>query len=273
MNFKQIRDEAWAIARETAVYDSDRLWTKTEMDRYINRVYRFIAKETKCIRDDITTAICRITVAPYTDYAALQAAAVTDSYAAQDLAWLSDSTSWLYVDPSPAATYAARLDAAAQTLCPYSFPLDYRIVDIDEVKWTHRQWKLAHVSSAKWQMNPWWEQVRGMATEYATDLANNRLNLNFRMTEADTLKLVVRRLPLVDLVDDTDIPEIRIHYHDFMINGILWQMYSKQDSEAYNKDRADQYYALYLKDIDEIKQQETIIHNRLRPNYSVDAFR
>ena len=257
MKLKELRDEAWGVARETATIDADRLWTKAEMNRYINRVYEFIAKDTKCIRDDITPEICRITVAPPTNLADLQAKALTDVYAAQDLAFYNNSSSWLY----------------QSLVAPYSFPLDYHILDIDDIKWTAWQWRLKHTSVSKWQVNPYWEQVIGMPTEYATDLATDRLNLNFRATSGDTLRLCVRRLPLHDLVEDDDEPEFRRNYHRLMLNGILWQMYSKQDAETVDKTKADQYYALYLKDIDEIKQQDAYIESRLRPNYSMDAFR
>ena len=273
MNLSELRQEAWDIAREIGTTDATRLWTEAEMNRYINRVYKYIARETKCIRDDITAAICRIALTPYTDYAALQTAALTNSYAAQDLAWLSDINSWLYVSPEPSGTYASRLDSAAHSLCAYSLPLDYRIVDIDEIKYTYLTWRLTHVSSDKWQVNPWWEQVRGMPTEYATDLANNRLNLNFRYTSSDILKLVVRRLPLQDLSADADTPEFRLNYHDFMINGILMHMYGKQDAQTFDGEKRDAYRIEFYRDVDEIKQQESVLNTRLRPNHSVEAFR
>ena len=43
MNLKEIRDEAYDIAREVGATDADRFWKIKEMNRYINRVYRFIA--------------------------------------------------------------------------------------------------------------------------------------------------------------------------------------------------------------------------------------
>ena len=192
---------------------------------------------------------------------------------AQALAWFSDSNSWFYVDPEPAATYTARLDAAAASLAPYSFALDSRILDIDEVKWTFRQWRLSHVSVSKWQPNPWWEQVLGMPTEYATDLSNNTITLNFRSEEADTMRLQVRRLPLTDLALDADVPEFREHYHDYFVNGVLWQMYSKQDADVIDLKKAESYHADFLRDVDEIKQQEVILDQMLKANHSMDAFR
>jgi Flp pilus assembly CpaF family ATPase len=111
-----------------------------------------------------------------------------------------------------------------------------------------------------------------MSTEYATDYNNNMLTLNYRTTDTDIIRLSVRRMPLVDLISDTDIPEIRVHYHDFMLNGILSYMYSKQDTQTFDEVKALDYRQKFLADIDEIKQQEAILDNRLRPNYSMSAF-
>jgi hypothetical protein len=269
MNLSQIRQECWDIARETATNDLDRLWTKSEMNSYINRTYRHIARETRCIKDDITY---RISTAPYASYAALQAAAITDPYADEDVARMSNSSSWMYVDPNPAGTYTARLDAMAQTYCPYVYALDPKIIDIDEVKWTTRQWRLIKVSVKKWQTNPFWEQVIGMPTEYATDLGTNKIVLNFRGTTADTLKLVVRRLPLLDLTADTDSPEFRYNYHDYFRYGVLEQMYSKQDTQTIDTAKASEYNAKFRQDIDEIKQSESLLDERLRPNYAMQGF-
>ena len=257
MNLRQIREECWGIARETATIDEARLWTTAEMNLYINRVYRVIARETKCIRDSITASVCRITSAPPIDIAALTALAATDSWYAQDLAWYNDPTSWLN----------------GQLVAPYSYALSPFVLDVDECKWSTRQWRLTKVSVKKWQINPWWEQVLGMPTEFCTDGDNNRLFLNFRSDTADTLKLTVRRLPLADLVADTDIPEFRTHYHDFFRYGVLEQMYSKQDSQAFDQVKALDFKMIFLKDLDEIKQQEVILDNRLHPNYSMDGFR
>lgn len=257
MNLKQIREECWDIAREVGVTEETRLWKKTEMDRYINRTYRNIARETKCIRDSITSSVCRIVCAPPVSIGALTTAALTDPFAAQDLAFYNDSGSWLH----------------DTLIAPYSYPLSPLVLEVDECKWTISQWKLTKVSVQKWQANPWWEQVTGMPTEYCTDGDNGRLFVNFRHDSTDTLKLTVRRLPLVDMSADTDVPEFRTHYHDFMVNGILAQMYSKQDSEAFDAVKALDFKSLFLKDIDEIKQQESIVTSKLRVNSSLDGFR
>lgn len=257
MNLKELRDEAWSIGRETGTTDATRLWTKSEMNRYINRVYRAIAKETRCIRDAITPAVCKIDVAPPANLAALEALALTDASAADDLVEYNRVGSWMY-----------------QTLvAPRIFALHSSILDIDEVKWHDLPWRLTVVSVTKWQQNPKWEQVTGSPTEVATDYHNGYLAVNYRFTGTDSLRLTVKRLPLVDLVEDDDVPEFKLNYHDLMLNGILAQMYAKQDSEVFDMAKASDYDAKYAADKDEIKRQERIFDQRLRSNCSLDAFR
>jgi len=174
-----------------------------------------------------------------------------------DLDGYLDSNNWLY-----------------QTLvAPRVYPLHPSVLDIDEVKFLVQPWRLTKVSVSKWQSNPRWEQVVGWPTEYCTDYQNNMLALNFRTSNIDTLCLTVRRMPLADLTEDTDVPEIRNHYHDFMLNGILEHMYSKQDSETIDLKKADAYAAAFKRDVDEVKQQEYILDQRLKPNNSLPAFR
>jgi hypothetical protein len=249
MNLKQIRDECRILARDTAANDSARLWPNAEMNRYINRIVRHVARETKCIRDAVTPSICLIASAPV-DY-------TTYTEGTLDYIWANDATSWLY-----------QLD-----VCPYLYALDDRILQIDEAKWTTCPWKLTKVSVAKWQQNPWWEQVTGMPTEYATDLTNGYIALNYRSTTSDTLRLQVRRLPLTDLAADTDEPEFRSQYHDFLLNGVMWLMYSKRDAETLDKAKADEFKIAFLRDVDEIKNQEATINQRLQANSSLNAFR
>jgi hypothetical protein len=258
MNLKELRTEAWDIARETGTTDDNRLWTTKEMNRYINRTYRNIAKETRCIRDSETTSLCLISC-PVVDY-------TTYTPGTLDYIWANTLVDPL--DPTSGKYWLFH-----KNVCAYKYTLSPLILDIEEVKWTDRQWKLVKTSVKKWQINPWWEQVVGMPTEYALDLSNNILALNFRSEVADTLRLQVKRLPLVDLVADTDEPEYRTNYHDLMINGILWQMYSKQDTQTFDGEKAADYQLRYKQDVDEIKQQESWLDSRLRPNYSMDGFR
>lgn len=248
MDLQAIREEAWGIARVDTDVDRDRLWTIAEMNRYINRVYRRICKETLCLRDSTTLAVCSIPSTPI-DYTTL-------TPGTQDYVWANDPDSWLY-----------QLNVA-----PYLIDLHPSIIQIDEVKWTKRAWKLRKVSVAKWQENAYWEQSIGLPTEYATDLQADKIALNYRDTAADTLRLVVRRLPLVDLIEDTDVPEIRSIYHDRFLHGVLAQMYEKQDVEAFDMNKSETHEAKFLTDLDFIKQEQRELDKNLSPNRVSSAF-
>lgn len=250
MNLKDIREEAWEWADDTAEEDADRLWTLAEMNRYINRIYRRIASETLCIQDNNTPAVCRISSDPV-DYTTF-----TD-ITSDDYIWANTEGMWLY----------------HKDVAPYLYALHPSILKIDEVKWTIRQWKLTRVNSRKWQTNPYWEQVVGLPTEYATDLKTGFLALNFRSEISDIMKLVVRRMPLEKLVKDSDTPEFRTSYHEFFLNGVLSLMYQKQDSQCFDGDKVKFYEEKFLLDLDEIKQQESQLMQTLGSNGSMDAFR
>jgi hypothetical protein len=249
MNLREIREECWEQARDTALTDSDRLWREKEMNRYINRVYRYIAREAQCIRDSSTPEVCILAVTPvdYTTYVA----------GTLDYIWANEAGNWLY-----------HLDVT-----PYLLPLHASILQIDEVKWMGAAYRLMKVSSQKWKQDVWWERVAGSyATEYATDLDSGKIGLNYRMDHADNLQLHVRRMPLVDLIEDDDAPEFRVHYHDFMINGVLMHMYRKRDAETLDEAKAAEFENAFMLDVDEVKQQETQIEERLSPNYALPAF-
>jgi len=248
MNLRQIREECWAQARDAAEADVDKLWPTKEMDRYINRVYRFIARETQCIKDSTTAAVCLIDVDPvdYTTYAA----------GTLDYIWANDSDDWLY----------------QKDVTPYLLTLHTSILQIDICKWMSQPWALRKVSYRKWEVNPWWFKVIGQPTEYAQDLETGKIALNYRTESADKLHLHVRRMPLTDLAADSDVPEFHIQYHDFMINGIMMWMYRKRDAETLDEAKATEFETAFLRDVDEIKQQVSQKEEHLRPNQALSAF-
>jgi hypothetical protein len=247
MTLQDIIEECRDQARD--FHDEDLLWSDREMTRYANRVYRRIAAETRCIRDATTPAVCLISSAPvdYTTYVA----------GTLDYLWANDTNSWLY----------------HADVCPYLFDLHESILQVDEAKWVSRQWKLVKVSVDKWRPNPWWERVKGMPTEFATDYQNKKIAVNFRDETSDTLQIATRRLPLTWLSSPSDSPEMRENYHEFFMNGMLYYMYSKMDSESFDGNKALNYKQLYLQDIDEIKQMETQLDERLRPNWAMNGHR
>ena len=49
-------------------------------------------------------------------------------------------------------------------------------------------------------------------------------------------------------------------------------MYSKQDSQTIDVAKASEYNMKFRQDLDEIKQSESLLDERLRPNYAMAGF-
>ncbi len=237
------------FARDDASVNADRLWPDAEMNRHINRICRHVARETLCLQDSTTVAVCLIASAPvdYTTYAEGSLGAL----------WAADSSSALY----------------EKDVAPYLHALHASILRVDDVKWVSRGRSLTRVSVSKWQECAQWEQRIGVPTEFATDLETGKLALNLRDEATDTLQLTVRRLPLTDLSADSDTPELPLVYHDRLLNGILWQMYSKRDAETFDKVKATEHFQLFMEDLDQIRRAEIRKDNRLRHNEALAVFR
>lgn len=249
MNLAEIRQNCWNIALERGTYDPDRFWPEAEMNGYINDVYRVIARQTRCIRDATTPAVVLISsnVTDYTTYA----------NGTLDATWANDSSSNLY----------------QANVAPYLHTLHASIIEVEEAKRMGANGvPLRKVSSQKWRLNPQWEQVKGDPTEYATDLESRKFAVNFRSTSNQTYQLVVRRLPITELTDDTDTPEFVEAYHDYFENGVLAKMYLKQDAEVFDPNKAVEYRKAFEADLDRIKQAETLLENHLRPNSPMYGF-
>jgi len=83
--------------------------------------------------------------------------------------------------------------------------------------------------------------------DYACHESRTSLRLYPAPTVAGTLTLDVYRLPLLDIEDDTDEPEIPLELHDGLVDWVLYRLYSTKDSELYDLDRA----AIALRDFTE----------------------
>ena len=83
--------------------------------------------------------------------------------------------------------------------------------------------------------------------QYACHESRTTLKLYPTPSEAGTLALDVYRLPLLDIEDDTDEPEIPLELHDGLVDWVLYRVYSTKDSELYDLDRA----AIALRDFTE----------------------
>jgi hypothetical protein len=95
------------------------------------------------------------------------------------------------------------------------------------------------------ELQPSWETDTGQADLWFTDYSKGYLSLNRAATEAGTIRLTVRRMPISPLTDDKDVPEINPEYISMLSDYVLYRAFSKQDSEVYNPDKANHHLALF----------------------------
>ena len=68
-----------------------------------------------------------------------------------------------------------------------------------------------------------------------------------------TVNLTVQRLPLVDLADDEDIPEISSAYHRLLFSHIKYKAYMKRDVETFSERKAAAEKAQHLIDLEKAR--------------------
>lgn len=74
--------------------------------------------------------------------------------------------------------------------------------------------------------------------DYACHESRTTLKLYPTPSTAGTLTIDVYRLPLLDIEDGGDEPEIPLELHDGLVDWVLYRVYSTKDSELYDLDRA-----------------------------------
>ena len=243
MTLDEIREECREKARDTAIIDADRLWPDSDMNRYINRTYYDLVRKTRCIKDARTAAICLLALTPV-DY-------TTYTPGTLDALWAADTTSPLF-----------EADVA-----PYVIPLHASILEVLDAKLSTAGTHLTKVTSEKWMRNVKWEHAISTPTEYATDLQNRSIAVNFRSLTEETIQIRVSRMPLIKLSADLDEPEMREDYHEFIMPGVLMQMYKKQDAETIDLAKAADYKEEYDQAIDDMRFQEFRLNDRLKVNF------
>lgn len=116
---------------------------------------------------------------------------------------------------------------------------------------------------------PSWEtQVASQSIYLLTaSVGTNKVRLWPTPTVNDTLKLVVYRRPVLALTaaDTVSSPEISEQYHRYLIDGIAWQAYSKQDADTEDTKKSEIHRQLWMKNIEDIKRKN------LRKNYHMST--
>lgn len=123
--------------------------------------------------------------------------------------------------------------------------IDNRVVDIRRARLSLGAWKLQPFTVEEMDCGAGiqWETITGTPTAYVTDYQSGAIRLYPSPSVADTLLLMVSRLPLSDLVDDDDEPELRLECQPALVQWMLYRAYAKQDADTFDKDKSQRALA------------------------------
>lgn len=84
----------------------------------------------------------------------------------------------------------------------------------------------------------------GVLTTLITGMEENKLRLARKASVADAIKLLVFRLPLVDITASGS-PEIPSQHHEHLVPWAMSRALLKQDSEAFDKNKAQEMETVF----------------------------
>lgn len=84
-----------------------------------------------------------------------------------------------------------------------------------------------------------WQAETGVVSHFITDLNTNKIRLFPTPTVTGTINMTVVRLPLAEMNAIDDVVEIKAHYQRSLRFWAMYRAYMKQDTETFNKVRAD----------------------------------
>lgn len=159
------------------------------------------------------------------------------------------------VDAENEASRRARLliDSSTVAVCNIAvtasnalLTLDSRVIFVRRAKLALEDLPLkrAQVSDLD-QYMPNWEAETGTPSHFVSDYETGKIRLYPIPIVNDTLKLTVVRLPLTDMNDLDDTPEINARYHRSLRYWMMYRAYSKHDTETKDDTKAMKNLALF----------------------------
>lgn len=127
-----------------------------------------------------------------------------------------------------------------------TYPLDPRILFLRRVKMTGVSQKLRPVSYKDLDTHqPDWQDETGEPRHYVPDMDTDLFRPYPTPEVAGTVRLTVVRLPLAPMVDDGDVPEVKPHLHESLLDWVCHRAYSKQDADTQDDEKAAIYLARF----------------------------
>lgn len=173
--------------------------------------------------------------------------------ATQPYLWSDQELIEYFADAENEAARRARLliDSTTAEICEIAvvantaeYELDSRVLFIRRATLDFQRMRRASYRDLDAQLQGW-EEDEGNTSHFITDLDTGKVRLYPIPTANATLRMTVARLPLVEMNALDDKPELKPHYHRSLRFWAMFRAYMKQDSETYNKGRADSALALF----------------------------
>lgn len=146
------------------------------------------------------------------------------------------------LDSSTAAICQVTLSAGTPT-----YDLDSRILFVRRIKLTGHAVPLGRVSRKTLdEQRAGWEDETGLPTHFVPDMDTKKLRPYPTPDGTYTANLTVVRLPLADMVDGEDQPELPSHMHWGLVHWMLFRAYSVVDSQVYSPKSAEMYEQRFI---------------------------
>lgn len=148
----------------------------------------------------------------------------------------------LLLDSTTAATCQIAVTAGTAL-----YPLDARVIQVNRVIVAGEPMPLcpAMMRDLDGSIGAWQTMQADPPTHWCPDYQANRVLLVGIPQSNGTLNLTVERLPLTDVNDMEDVPEIPARYHRNLRHWMMFRAYSKRDSETFSKEHAADCLALF----------------------------
>lgn len=165
---------------------------------------------------------------------------------------IEDSTTTVDADNVPVCLIPVVSGTSTYSLHP-------KIIQIMRVMYDGNDYPLTLMSTAILDSaRPGWQTDTGIPDGYVIDEGSWSLLINRIPEEDSNIRLIVKRMPLVNLSANnlTASPEIPSIYHKTIIEWMLHSAYLKQDVESYNPVKAAQYLARFVDGIEQIRRTQ-----------------
>ena len=159
-------------------------------------------------------------------------------------------------------------DSSTTAICQISviadtdlYTYDSRILEIEKpIRYGDDRIAIYPINRTEvFQYSQSWETVEsGKPTHYMLDYESNKIRLYPIPTENTTLYLTVYRAPSADLVSTTltGTPEIKARYHYYLLEGILYHAYQKDDDNTLDLEQSTRNYQKFQANIEDIMRIE-----------------